>query len=158
MKRMEKNVIEALVECDYDKLISVFTGRYFQTIRDFVFGEGKSVPDKAIFILKERIESTLSWMTFDLFDNFKAETTSDTMKKYVVAAVEKDGVFRAALFDEKAFLAGERETKLRFPADKNRVFGILERCSLSDDKLTNANKYEVISDVVWEALWLIYEQ
>ena len=148
-----KKLIDAILACEPEPLKAAFLRRYLPAIRDFSFGEGAKLSDKELGALTLRVENELNFLLLmDLPDDPGLERARTDEKQYVLAAMEDQGNVHAALYERKAFLSGERETKLCYPAGSGRVWSILDRCRLSDDAFTTVHLHEVLSDVIWALL------
>ena len=148
-----KKLIDAILACDAETLKAVFLQRYLPVIRDHTFGEGAKLSEKDLGALTSRVERELDFLLLmDLPDDPGLERARTDEKQYVLASVEDQDGVNAALHEKRAFLSGERETKLCFPAGSGRAWSILDRCRLSEDALTTSHRYEVLSDVIWALL------
>ncbi len=148
-----KKLTEAILACEPETLKAAFLRRYLSEIRDFKFGEGANLSVEELDALTSRVEGELDFLLLmDLPDDPGVARANKEEKQYVLAAVEDPDGVHAALYERKAFLAGKRETKLCFPTEPGRVWGILDRCRLSDDASTTSHRYEVLSDVIWAVL------
>lgn len=149
---MEK-LIDAILACKPETLKTVFLRRYLPAIRDHTFGEDAKLSDNDLGALTLRVGRELDFLLLiDLPDDPGVVRANKEEKQYVLAAMEDQDGVHAALHEKKAFLSGERETKLCFPAEPGRVWSIFDRCRLSDDTFTTSHQFEVLSDVIWAVL------
>ena len=140
-------------EKEWEKFIYIFTNRYIEKIyKNPYCTEAVMTDDRKM--LRKQICDSIYRICFYL-DDWPPRKVYNDEKQYVIAAVSDDEGIHTALFEYIAFLSDQRETKIRFPDDPARKSSIVERCFVSDDELTEDNKYEVFSDIFYEALWVL---
>lgn len=152
-----KRFITAFLELCYDekeweKFIYIFTNRYIEKIKKNAYGPEAVMTDDCK-MLRERIRDSIYHVCFYL-DDWPPRKVYKDEKQYVIVAASDDEGVHTALFEYNTFLSGQRETIIRFPDDPARKSSIVERCFVSDDELTEDNKYEVFSDIFYESLWV----